>query len=128
MEKILAFHFDETKQRQLKQITGALKMRCEFIPDSQFMQPLESLISCDISSAAASYQGDVPEQCLLLMCDFSDKRMDRLLLALKKQQVQIDYKAVLTPTNKKWNVLRLMLEMQAEKAAYEALLPQHLQQ
>ena len=31
----------------------------------------------------------------------------------------VDYKAVLTPTNRKWNVMRMYLEMQAEKAAYQ---------
>ena len=45
--------------------------------------------------------------------------MDKLLLALRRDQVTIDYKAVLTPTNRKWNVMRLYLEMQAEKAAYQ---------
>jgi hypothetical protein len=45
--------------------------------------------------------------------------MDKLLASLRRDQVVIDYKAVLTPTNRKWNVMRMYLEMQAEKAAYQ---------
>jgi hypothetical protein len=49
------------------------------------------------------------------MCGFSEKEMDKLLAALKKAQVPIDYKAILTPTNRRWNVLRLLLELGVEK-------------
>ena len=45
--------------------------------------------------------------------------MDKLLASLRRDQVVIDYKAVLTPTNRKWNVMRMYLEMRAEKTAYQ---------
>ena len=51
------------------------------------------------------------------MCGLSNKRMDKLLFALRKAEVRVDYKAALTPTNQKWDVLHLLLEMHAERAS-----------
>ena len=45
--------------------------------------------------------------------------MDKLLLSLRKNRLLIDYKAVLTPTNSQWNVLRLLLELRAERLSFE---------
>lgn len=123
MEKLLLFHLNDTEQKKLKQVARNLKIRCEQIEATDYSQPLEALVSGKKNPLTAPFTGEVPEESLLLLCDFSDKRMDALLLALRKAGAQIDYKAVLTPTNRKWNVLRLMLEMRAEKAAYEKMQP-----
>ncbi len=124
MEKLFAFHVTDTDAKKLKQIAGNLKIRCEFVDTALYNQPLESIISGRVSAPAAPFIGDVPEENLLLMCDVSEKHMDRLLLALRKNAVGIHYKAVLTPTNRKWSVLRLMLEMRAEEAVYAKRKPQ----
>ena len=47
--------------------------------------------------------------------------MHKLLTALRKKRVQIDYKAILTPTNSTWDVLHVYLEMAKEKAMYEKM-------
>jgi hypothetical protein len=65
------------------------------------------------------FSGKVPAESLIVFCDFTEKKMDKLLASLRRDQVVIDYKAVLTPTNRKWNVMRMYLEMQAEKTAYQ---------
>lgn len=121
MEKLLLFHLNDTEQKKLKQAARNLKIRYEQIDTADYNQPLEALVSGKKSPLAAPFTGEVPQESLLLMCDFSDKRMDALLLALRKAGVQVDYKAVLTPTNRKWNFLRPLLEMRAEKAAYAKL-------
>lgn len=123
MEKLLLFHFNDTEQKKLKQAARSLKIHYEQIDAADYSQPLEALVSGKKNPLTAPFNGEVPEESLLLMCDFSDKRMDALLFALRKAEAQIDYKAVLTPTNRKWNVLRLLLEMRAEKAAYAKLSP-----
>ena len=103
MEKLLVFHLDDNNLKKLKQITGALKVRVEEVPSSDYLKP---------------FSGKVPAESLIVFCDFTEKKMDKLLASLRRDQVVIDYKAVLTPTNRKWNVMRTYLEMQAEKAAY----------
>ena len=123
MEKLLVFHLDDTEYKKLEQIARNLKIRCERVADSAYNQPLESLVSGKAIPLTANYSGKVPSERLLLMCDFSDKRMDKLLFELRKAGVAIDFKAVLTPTNKKWTVLQLLFEMQKERAAYANMQP-----
>lgn len=149
MEKLLLFHLDDSARKKIKQIAKAQKIRCEFVEPSSYLLNLEDIVSGRRSPAAlvaaveesgqnpaakakdketsqecarsadAAYHGEVPDESLLLLCGFTETRMDKLLAALRNARVQVDYKAVLTPTNRRWNVMRLLLEMRAEKAAYE---------
>ncbi|MFR4351951.1 MAG: DUF3783 domain-containing protein [Roseburia sp.] len=117
MEKLLLFHLSDTDQQKTKQIASNLKIPCETIDASLYTQTLESLISGTKNPLTAPFAGNVPEESLLFMCGLSNKRMDKLLFALRKAEVRVDYKAALTPTNQKWDVLHLLLEMHAERAS-----------
>ena len=59
------------------------------------------------------------QESLLVMCDFSEKQMTRLLRELRSTGIAIDYKAMLTPTNRNWSARHMYLEMARERAAYE---------
>lgn len=119
MEKLLAFHFNKTELFQLRQLTAVLKIHLETVDSKDYRQTLDALASGKKSALAAPFTGEVPEENLLLFCDFTEKRMDKLLHSLRNSNIHVDYKAVLTPTNRQWNVLRLLLTLQAEKAEYE---------
>ena len=119
MEKLLVFHLDDNHMKKLRQITGSLKIRVEEVPSCDYLKTLEMIVNKTTSPMIQPFCGNVPSESLIVFCDFTEKKMDKLLLALRRDQVSIDYKAVLTPTNRKWNVMRLYLEMQAEKAAYQ---------
>lgn len=119
MEKLLVFHLDDDNLKKLKQIAGALKIRIELVPATDYLKTLEMIVSKTSSPLLNPFSGEVPSESMIVFCDFPEKKMDKLLLALRRDQVTIDYKAVLTPTNRKWNVMRLYLEMHAEKAAYQ---------
>ena len=43
MEKLLVFHLDDNNLKKLKQITGALKVRVEEVPSSDYLKPLEMI-------------------------------------------------------------------------------------
>ena len=51
----------------------------------------------------------------MVFCRLPDKVLDRVLAALKRKHITVDYKAVMTPTNAKWNILRIYFEMEREK-------------
>lgn len=59
------------------------------------------------------------QESLLVMCDFSEKQMNRLLRELRSAGIAIDYKATLTSTNRNWSARHMYLEMAKERAAYE---------
>lgn len=121
MEKLFLFGVDDCTSKKINQIAVKLKIRCTLIPPTQYNQTLEAIVSGKSSPLSAPPAGPLPTESLLLMCDFSDKRMDRLLFSLRQASISIDFKAMLTPTNKKWTVLQLLLELHREKAAYDRL-------
>ena len=41
-----------------------------------------------------------------------------MLFELKSRKVQIDFKAILTPTNRKWTLRQLHAELEREKASF----------
>lgn len=76
-----------------------------------------------IPSGSAATEGTVPApaaqtppSCLVL-CGLRDKRLDKVLFELKRADIPIDYKAVLTPSNQEWTVPELMKELQRERQA-----------
>lgn len=76
-----------------------------------------------IPSGNAAAEGTVPApaaqtppSCLVL-CGLRDKRLDKVLFELRRADIPIDYKAVLTPSNQEWTVPKLMKELQRERQA-----------
>lgn len=76
-----------------------------------------------IPSSNAATEGTVPApaaqtppSCLVL-CGLRDKRLDKVLFELRRADIPIDYKAVLTPSNQEWTVPELMKELQRERQA-----------
>lgn len=119
MEKLLVFHLSEQELYKLKKITGVQKIRTVLIADTDYRQTLDTLVSGQKNPMILPYTDFVPDESMIVLCDFTEQRMDKLLLSIRKSRIKIDYKAVLTPTNRTWNVLRLFLEMQTEKKAFE---------
>lgn len=86
--------------------------------------PSDSTVAEDtIPSGSAATEGTVPApaaqtppSCLVL-CGLRDKRLDKVLFELRRADIPIDYKAVLTPSNQEWTVPELMKELQRERQA-----------
>ena len=51
---------------------------------------------------------------MVLMCEFTEKHFDKLLDFIKHSDVHVDFKAVLTPTNMKWDSRKLIAHMEFE--------------
>jgi aryl carrier-like protein len=123
MKKILAFHLSNAELQKLKQICCFQNICCEAVAPTDYLQSLKALADNKKSPLASPFTGEIPPESLLLLCGFEDISLDQLLSSLRTNQIQVDYKAVLTPTNGTWNFMRLLLEMRAEKAAYAAKSP-----
>lgn len=92
--------------------------------------PLGSTTAEDAApSGNAAAEGTVPAQVdagasgaptppsLLILCGLRDKRLDKALFELRRADIPIDYKAILTPSNQEWTVPELMKELQRERQA-----------
>lgn len=82
-----------------------------------------TVVEGTIPSGSAATEGTVPApaaqtlpSCLVL-CGLRDKRLDKVLFELRRADIPIEYKAVLTPSNQEWTVPELMKELQRERQA-----------
>ena len=117
MEKILAFQVRETDLQKLKGISASMRIKLVVIDKVDFRQTVNDLLSQKKNPLVEPYNGQITES-MLLLHEFSDKRLDALLKALRREQVKVDFKAVTTKTNIKWTVLQLFFEMETERKAY----------
>lgn len=117
MERIIAFQVKENDLQKLKEIAVSMRIKLMVIDKADFRQTVGDLIAQKRNSLVGSYTGEIAES-MLLFHEFSDKRLDSFLKAMRREQVRVDFKAVTTKTNIKWTVLQLYLEMERERNAY----------
>ncbi len=65
-----------------------------------------------------SHEALLDKESLIVFCDVSDKHMDKLLFEIRQKQLNVTFKAVLTDTNKKWNINQMLVEMRRERFEY----------
>lgn len=142
MEKLLLIHSTKEIQLQVKNVASRLKLALDIIPEEycgchlkelaagKYAQNPPDTVASDstvaegtIPSGSVATEGTVPApaaqtppSCLVL-CGLRDKRLDKVLFELRRADIPIDYKAVLTPSNQKWTVPELMKELQRERQA-----------
>ena len=69
-------------------------------------------------SDAEGYQPQENKESLIVFCDVTDKHMDKLLFEMRQKSFDVSFKAVLTDTNRKWNIKQMLVEMRREKFEY----------
>lgn len=116
MEKILIYQVKE--KEAVKQLLAPMKIRLEEIEAVDLRQSIGDLAEGKKNVLAAPFTGNAPEESLMVFCGVNEKHFDKILFALRQKQITIDYKAVLTPTNQKWSVLMLFLELTKEKNSF----------
>ena len=87
-----------------------MRIKLVVIDKVDFRQTVNDLLSQKKNPLVEPYNGQITES-MLLLHEFSDKRLDALLKALRREQVKVDFKAVTTKTNIKWTVLQLFFEI-----------------
>lgn len=116
MEKILLFQVKDADI--VKSIAAPLHIKVEIVDVKHYKESIEKLYR-GMEIPSEEFFGEAPKESLMVFCHLADKTLDKVLAALKRKRVVVDYKAVLTPTNARWNVLRLYFEMEREKKAYD---------
>lgn len=114
MEKILLIHGDEATERKVRTVASRLKMNME-----RLERPAGENLLEDLAQGRMIPEGDPEdvEPSLLLFCGLREKRLDKLLFELRREEAAVDYKAILTSTNRTWTLRHLYLELEREKAA-----------
>ena len=116
MEKIL---INQVKEKEaVKQLLAPMKIRLEEIEATDLRQSIGDLAEEKKNVLTAPFTGSAPQESLMVFCGVNEKHFDKILFELRRKQIPVDYKAVLTPSNRKWSVLMLMLELTKEKNSF----------
>ena len=129
MEKLICYQIENT--REIEQLASNMKLRIVYADASLYDETLDAIASGKVQSTATVATGAneiartdnlnlSPDSgdSILIFCDLSEKHLNRMLFELKSRKVQIDLKAVLTPTNQKWTLRQLHAELEREKANF----------
>ena len=129
MEKLICYQIENT--REIERLASNMKLRIVYADASLYDETLDAIASGKVQSTATVATGAneiartdnlnlSPDSgdSILIFCDLSEKHLTRMLFELKSRKVQIDLKAVLTPTNQKWTLRQLHAELEREKANF----------
>lgn len=129
MEKLICYQIENT--REIERLASNMKLRIVYANASLYDETLDAIASGKVQSTATVATGAneiartdnlnlSPDSgdSILIFCDLSEKHLNRMLFELKSRKVQIDLKAVLTPTNQKWTLRQLHAELEREKANF----------
>ena len=133
-EQILLFELNDEKQKlQLKQALMPLRIRLKYIPRTQYHLSVGELTAGEASQIPGGGKSHTPESgeshtsasceqtqvgsCaadssglpsgMLVFCGLSSGRLDAVLAALRRKNIRIPHKAVLTPHNAAWTPIQL---------------------
>ncbi len=118
MEQILAFQIEEGEVKKVREIANRMKIAFRVVEQRAYRQTIGDLLEQRQNFLVQDYTENQIKESMIVMEGFREKRLDMLLKLLRDKGVRVDYKAVVTPFNRKWNVLQLYLEMERERAAY----------
>ena len=129
MEKLICYQIENT--REIERLASNMKLRIVYADASLYDETLDAIASGKVQSTATVATGAneiartdnlnlSPDSgdSIIIFCDLSEKHLNRMLFELKSRKVQIDLKAVLTPTNQKWTLRQLHAELEREKANF----------
>lgn len=119
LEKILLYNVKEPED--IIKAASNMRIVSGFINESDTDKTLAELATSVKSislSAATVYHSQDNKESLIVFCDITDKHMDRLLFEIRQKNIDITFKAILTDTNKKWNIGQMLVEMRRERFEY----------
>ena len=117
MERILMFNLNPSAESAVKRAALLMKMRVQPVEANQYGSTLENIIN---KSGEFDYDGEIPEESMIVLCGIAGRRMNELLTSLQRSRAEITYKAVLTQNNYNWTALKMYSEMENEKKAIES--------
>lgn len=111
MEKIILFNVKDAKK--INKMASQMKIKIYEVNPMECGGTLQDIVDGKkiqtVQSTISQAKG------LMLMCDVTQKHMDKLLFAIKRDNLDVGYKAILTKTNAKWSLAQMLLHMEMEE-------------
>ncbi len=115
-ETVLLYNFNGERKKQLTKALLPLGFRLKAVAKEDYLKPVGFLAGLkDMEDNGSVYEGEEFQDEMMLMAGFTSARIDTLIGALRKNGVgRINYKAVLTETNKNWDSASLFQKLKKE--------------
>lgn len=115
---VLLYNFTDTKRKiMIQQALMPLGFRLRAVKKEEYGLPVGKLVGIkelDIEAADLTDDMDFSDE-MAVMAGFTSAQIDAFIYALRKKGVgKIDYKAVLTQYNMRWNSVELYREIKKE--------------
>lgn len=113
---------DPLRRKRLKMLLLGMKIRAKAISADLYGQPIGALAGLK-DLPPAPMPGQLPDMTeeMLVMCHFPETLLNRFLPMLRKNDLRIPLKAVLTPVNAVWNSYQIYSELSREDARMREL-------
>ncbi|MCI9079633.1 MAG: DUF3783 domain-containing protein [Lachnospiraceae bacterium] len=124
MEKVILFNTSCTEE--IKKLLAPMHLQVIEADTLQYNDSLQNIANGKTDIIHSNpFTGKVPDESLILFCGINSKKLDKILFKLRNNKnINVTYKAVLTPSNSGWTVLHLFLELAKEQAAYNTMQKQ----
>lgn len=116
-ETVLLINFQDAKQlREIKMILLSMKIKMKTVEKKDYLQKIGYLAGLkDMEAVQEVYDGEELEKEVMIFANLREAQLDQILYRIRKNGVKkVDYKAILTDTNKDWNVPQLYEELAGE--------------
>ncbi len=119
MERILLYNV--CANEEIIRIASNMRIKCGTI-DAEDQDRLIKDLASDINIKENISNSEIIQEAyvesMLIFCDVSEKHMDKLLFEIKHRSIDITYKAILTPTNSRWSLREMLIQMRRERFEY----------
>ena len=122
-EIVLLYNIPDEKSRKLRMLMVRMGMRFKIVEPSDYGQPV-GLLAGIKEAALENPEAEVKtfQDEMMIMRGFTSSRLDLFLQNMRKASIEkIDYKAIVTPTNMRWNSWQLYLEIKQEHEEMHAM-------
>ena len=115
-QKIIFMNVAESKISKIRPVLGLMGIEAEMIDASRLGDVVGYIAYPEQyeNTAAEAVSEDFGEE-FMLLCGFDRKNLDAVLNFMRKNKMNVSLKAMLTDTNKKWTLSRLIKEISAER-------------
>lgn len=119
MEKVILFNV--SCKEEIKKLLAPMHLQITEADVLQYNDTLKNIANGKTDILKSNpFTGKAPGDSLILFCGISSKKLDKILFKLRSNKnINVTYKAVLTPSNSGWTVRQLLFELAKEQAAYK---------
>lgn len=115
---VLIYGFDEEKFSLLRNITDSFNIKIRFVNENEKNLTVGTLLK---NFSEIKNFSDTSVMSCMVMSGLDSKTMDKFLSSIRKNNIDIPLKAVVTPHNIKWNFNDLTDELLKEHNAMKSL-------